>query len=282
MTASLEAPVPAVRSKAQIVDASFSALEGVDVAALEPAHRVVPTIHVDGPGAPMPLQKSRALALATATIPPVDDGETALAALAQIGAPVPAQRRSDDDQSLMVTAYVPAIEPDPGAQLALKMIIEREMTGSITPPPKPVTKSKAAEPVAASAAVQIASLAPDEPTVDVFGQMMDATWSVVGGADTGSALANALKARMAPKPNPAFESHAFDLIAPDLEHVADTMVQQVPMSAAFFDELYEPEGWLDKTTELGPLVSRMGVDPAAPIPVYDRFTQGAPLLVASN
>jgi hypothetical protein len=54
------------------------------------------------------------------------------------------------------------------------------------------------------------------------------------------------------------------------------------MSAAFFDELYEPEGWLDKTTELGPLVSRMGVDPAAPIPVYDRFTQGAPLLVASN
>ncbi len=39
----------------------------------------------------------------------------------------------------MVTAYVPATEPDPGAQLALRMIIERETTASL---PQKIEKPK--------------------------------------------------------------------------------------------------------------------------------------------
>jgi hypothetical protein len=54
------------------------------------------------------------------------------------------------------------------------------------------------------------------------------------------------------------------------------------MSTDFFDELYEPEGWLDKTTELGPLVTRIGMDYAAGVPVYDRFDTEAPLFVAAR
>lgn len=283
MLAVLEAPVPAVR-RAPLVEASFDLLEGMDVAELEPARRIVETISVAGPTAPVPLQKSRALAVATATIPPIDTGETAVAALANLGAPVPAARRAGESEPLMVTAYVPAIEPDPGAQLALKMIIERELTGSITPPmpaPKPVNLETAPVQVASlGAGFRVSEPAQGSP-LDAFGAMLEATWNVVSGTGRPPVLANALQARVAADPNPAFETRDIELFAPDLEHVADTMVQQVPMSNRFFDELYEPEGWLDKTTELGPLVTRMGVDPVGAVPVYDRFTIETPLLVAS-
>lgn len=275
MLAGLQAPIPAVRGQDLIPPSGGDLLDGMQVADVEPAHRLVETIAVSGPQAPFPAQKSRALAIATATIPPSDDGETALVALAHLGAPVPASRHKQDDEPLMVTAYVPNIVPEPGAQLALKMIIERETTGALppTPMPKPIELE--------SAPVQVASLGSESP-INAFQAMLDATWDAVSSIGKPPVLANALSAKMAADPELAFASHEIELMPPDLEHVADTMVEQRLMSGIFYDGLGEPEGWLDKTTELGPLVTRMTVDPVGAIPAYDHFVVDAPLLVASR
>ena len=139
--------------------------------------------------------------------------------------------------------------------------------------------------------IQIASLgtqpvtaaAADTSPLDAFGQMLEATWNVVGNIGKPPVLANALAAKVrAVAPIPAFPGHVVELYAPDFEHVADTMAEPILMQN-FYVELYEPEGWLDKSTEIGPLVSQMGIiSPADMIPSYDRFVPDAPLLVSAR
>jgi hypothetical protein len=75
----------------------------------------------------------------------------------------------------------------------------------------------------------------------------------------------------------------FDLIAPEIDHVNETLVEPVVMSNMHFAEMYEPEGYLDNTAELGALANRITLedDSRAP-PRYDVFVVRRPLLVASN
>ena len=75
-------------------------------------------------GAPVPAMKSPRIRLATRGPLGADTGETALAALEALDPPKPAFGRPLTGVQA-VTAYV-ATEADPGAQLALKMIIERD------------------------------------------------------------------------------------------------------------------------------------------------------------
>jgi hypothetical protein len=230
-----------------------------------------------GGSAPIPKLKSEALRLATGPSLPYSTGETAVAALASLGsAPIPQPRvlmtPKDDESSTMVTAYVPAITPEPGAQRALQMLLDRQTTASIAPAPAP----KPIQPQ-----VQTASLG-QQPAggLDALTALLQGTWNAVSGLNQPP-LQAALQARVTPA-NAAFDGRAVEFTAPDIDHVADTMVQPVAMSDMFFGEMYEPEGYLDKTTELGPLVTRVGFSPDPTIPMYDRFVVAPPQLTTIN
>src|SRR5690606_32712688 len=111
-TISVTAPVPASRPGA------------IAVAALAPPNVAAAPLPVPGPldpAAPIPATKSPAVRLATGPSIPAR-GETALVALASIGNQAPPQPRVQmtPKENSMVTAYVPAITPEPGAQRALQ------------------------------------------------------------------------------------------------------------------------------------------------------------------
>ena len=68
---------------------------------------------------------------------------------------------------------------------------------------------------------------------------------------------------------------------PDLVWSFNTGNPADVMASSFWAEMTEAEGYLEKTTELGPLTGRVAFIPAdAAIPAYDRFVTGAPQLVA--
>ena len=75
----------------------------------------------------------------------------------------------------------------------------------------------------------------------------------------------------------------FDLVAPEIDHVNETLVEPVLMTDMHFAELYEPEGYLDNTAELGSMANRVVLedDSRAP-PRYDIFVVRRPMLVASR
>jgi hypothetical protein len=202
-------------------------------------------------------------------------------ALANLGGPpqprvllTPRGGEQPDEQSTMVTAYVPAMPQEAGAQRALQMIIERETTASL--PQIKATETQAA------ANVQVASLG-QQPSggLDVLANLFQDTWNAVTGIGQPP-LQAALDARVTPAQNASIYAMNVEFVAPDVDHVAETMVQPVAMSNVFFGEMYEPEGYLDKTTQLGPLATRIGFDPDPTIDAYNSFVIGAPQLVASR
>jgi hypothetical protein len=85
------------------------------------------------------------------------------------------------------------------------------------------------------------------------------------------------------QPNASIQPRPVELVAPELDHVNETLVHPVMMSATHFAVMTEAEGYLDKQTELGPLSGRIGFLPEPSIePSYNRFIIGGPALVASN
>lgn len=225
--------------------------------------------------APMPLTKSPAMLVATAgaqTLPaaaqPGYEEETALVALANLGAPTPKARvlmtNAPADTSTMVTAYVPTMTPDPGAQRALEMIIERETTASL-PMPKPVSLNEAP--------VQTASLG--GALQGIFENTWDAVLAVNPKGIPAGLIADAV-----PATDPSFPAAPVDLVAPDLEHVAEVLAEPVAFSSRHFSEFYEAEGYLAKTAELGELAPRLGFEADLPVRAYDRFAP-SPLLVVA-
>jgi hypothetical protein len=228
--------------------------------------------------APIPAMKSPAILLATGPGVPYEDGQTALVALANL-APAPEIRSAVGGEPELVTAYVPAIPAEPGAQRALEMIIART-TAAALPSPSPELPSAVEDMEVRTAALGAQPSTPESS--NVVQNLVDLTWQAIEGV-TAPPLTQALIARTAPAANESFIVRDFDLQAPDVDHVADTMVQPDLFSSSAFGELYEAEGHLDKETELGPLTTRMGVIPDVdPVPAYDHFDAGAPLLVAER
>jgi uncharacterized protein YcbK (DUF882 family) len=295
MLASLdgEAPFPVAKPRTLM---SLFAGEGqqqaeVQLASLqEPTQRTVSTIDVAAPApaarsvvaairddlAPVPAQKSPRLMLATRSALPADPGETALSALAALDAPAPQPRllmtpKSEPD---LMTAYVPASEPDPGAQLALRMIIERETIASA--PAQALTSRPA--PALDAKALQTASL--DGGLRGMFDMTFDALTSTKTSAPMAAALTDLAHSR---QPNRSIEPRPVELVAPETDHVNETLVHPVLMSSTHFAVLTEAEGYLDKATELGPLSGRMGFLRESGMTLeYDRFVSNAPLLVAAR
>ena len=292
-----DAPVPEDRPRT-LVEAFFGnndrakapaeAPAEIQLASLggDPEQRVVPTFEIaplpalrpsmvpggiTADGAPLPALKSQRLTVATLYQPPTDDGVTALAALDEA---VPQARVLMTPRDNLVTAYA----QDPEAERALRMIIERETTASL--PAAAVTPDVVPP---ASALVQTASLG----TVggrDALKGMFDLTFNALQGAvapePVAVALADFAEAKAA---DHSIGARATDLVAPELDHVNETLVHPVFMSARHFAVLTEAEGYLDKQTELGPLTGRIGFERELGVePTYDRFVVDAPLLVAAN
>jgi uncharacterized protein YcbK (DUF882 family) len=227
------------------------------------------------PSAPMPMTKSAAMLVATGSIPVVPvpsqpglEQETALVALANLGAPAPKARvhmtNPPVDEDTMVTAYVPTMTPEPGAQRALEMIISRETTASL-PAPRPLNLDEAP--------VQTASLG------GAVQGLLDNTWDAVISANPLGVPA-ALIPQTSSAANPSFELAPVEFTAPDLEHVSEVLAEPVPFSSRHFSEFYEAEGYLAKTAELGALAPSLGFEPDLPVRAYDRFA-ASPLLVVA-
>lgn len=288
------APIPATRPAGLYGDAE-TLVASLDV---EPAQRVVTTFEVAAPlpverpadlavadaaqsgdyseweklGAPVPAVKSQRIQLATSSPFGGEDGQTALAALDAID-PMPKPRVLMTPQGEdMVTAYVPT-NPDPGAELALKMIIERETTAKV-----PDLPLRPGEMLDAADEIQTASVG----NADQFTGMFDQTFDALDGTTTSQpiqvALADLVQARL---PNASIAERDIELFAPEIDHVNETLVQPVMMTDGFWAALSEAEGYLDKGTELGPLTGRIDFIPdTAAVPEYDRFVTGTPQLVA--
>jgi len=293
------APIPLMKPAGLYGDAE---LQVASIDEEDPAQRTVATFEVDAPipiekpaeletadaapagnyadweklGAPVPAVKSQRIQLATRSPLGSDEGQTALAALDAID-PMPRARilMTDKDGLTgeeMVTAYVPT-NPDPGAEQALKMIIERETTANI-----PDLPLKPGEMLAAADEIQTASLGNADGFTGLFDQTFDALSGTPVAKPIQTALADLVQARL---PNTSIAERDIDLVAPEIDHVNETLVQPVMMTDGFWAVLSEAEGYLDKGTELGPLTGRIDFIPDnAAIPQYDRFATGTPQLVA--
>jgi uncharacterized protein YcbK (DUF882 family) len=281
------APIPATRpaglyGEAKVLVASVEA---------DPAQRVVSTIEIAAPipiarpseteiaagdfaeweklGAPVPATKSRRIQLATRSGTIGDDGQTAVAAIDAID-PMPKPRvlmtpKADE----LVTAYVPT-NVDPGAELALKMIIERETVAKL-----PDLPMKPGLPLDTPDTIETASIGQAD---QLFDQTFEALSGTASGQPITTALADLVHAR---QPNASIFEREAELVAPEIDHVNETLVQPVMMTDSFWAVLSEAEGYLDKGTELGPLTGRIDFVPEyAAIPAYDRFVTGTPQLVA--
>jgi hypothetical protein len=175
----------------------------------------------------------------------------------------------------MLTAYAPEITPDPGAQRALQLLIERETTASA---PKPKVAPILAEPE-----IRTASLGGTNG-LSAVKNIFDMTWQAVTEANGQAAIASTLtSAAIDPNPVVGLLQRDIELVAPEIDHVNETLATPVPMTDMHYADMTEPEGYLDNAAELGPLANRIMLesDLVAP-PRYDRFIVRSPMLVASR
>lgn len=279
----LEAPIPAVRPRGLVESLAQPARVQLASLGSDPEQRVVPTIDIIAPqpvargamlpggidenGAPIPAQKSQRVLTATLYTPP-SGGETALSALDALGTPRPRVLMTD-----VVTAY--AGSQDPEAEQALRMIIERETTASIpaqktTPDPR------------LGGELQTASLG--GAAIGGLKGMFDLTFSALGQSKSPAPMATALADLVESRqPNSSIELRSVEFVAPEIDHVNETLVHPVYMSGNHFAVMTEAEGYLDKGTELGPLTTRMAFQPAPVAELdADRFVVSKPLLLASR
>ena len=285
------APVPAMRPTA------LGAAEPVQVAAIAPVAPPVPALPFSTMGsaplsedelttpvlAPMPVLKSAALQQATAAALPSGDAVTALAALT---APVPQPRlimTNPPAQPEMVTAYLPPIPQDPEAQRALEMIIDREInTAATTPqvaPPSPTTRLPILPPLTAATGVRTASLGGGEVVTGALAGLFSGTF---GAAQQHQPVAAALAEHIARR-QVTDGMRTPDLIAPDLEHVADVFLHPAALTTGQFAVIWDhDEADFDPATELGRYVTVMGVGDFPEGLPHTGFVSAAPIAMAAN
>lgn len=261
-TFAVSTPMPVARQKAG-AELAVAALPSGDYSAYEAV------------GAPVPMTKSPRIQIATRSAIGPANAETAVAALAAADQPAPKARvlltpKGED----MVTAYVPT-STNPAAEKALQMIIERETAVAHELPTR--------EQLLTPDNIQTASLGGPETFSPLKG-MFEMTFNALTGNEAPQPMQLALAdLALSRQPNQSIELRQVELVAPEIDHVNDTLVQPVPMDTAFWAELTEAEGYLEKGTELGPLTGRVAFLPDnAAIPAYDRFVSSGLQLVAER
>lgn len=226
--------------------------------------------------APMPVMKSEALQVATAAALPSGDAVTALAALT---APVPQPRliMTEPARPEIITAYMPTTPQDPEAQRALEMIIQRETTAAI-PPPSPATRLPILPSLTSATGLRTASLGGQGMTGALAGLFS----STFGAAQQNEPTAAALAEHIARRPAPG-DMRKPDLIAPDLEHVAEVFLAPEILTSSHFAVIWDhDEADFDPTAEMGRYVTVMGVgDFPSGLP-HTRFVAAQPVALASN
>lgn len=243
---------------------------GIMVAALsEPTQRTVSTIDV----APTPLSRPSdfgarmVVAGLQAPVPAARPdrlgGNDAAGALAAIDNSAPKPRVLMTPKTEIVAAYAPG-------NATLKALIEG---GGETP------LSNGLKP-GVDAQMVTASLGGSE---DALAGLFNQTFSAVSGSSSATAAAAVREAAADRQPISSIKARDTELVAPEIDHVNETLTMPVLMSNGHFAELYEAEGYLDKEAELGPLAGRMAFLPDFGQPLdYDQFVTNAPLLVATR
>jgi uncharacterized protein YcbK (DUF882 family) len=206
-----------------------------------------------------------------------EDAVTALAALTAPTMPTPRVIMTDPPSDIL-TAYAAAPTPEPGAQRALEMIIQGTTTASTGTPPSPTTRLPILPPLTSATGLRTASLGGStNPLSGLFSGTFGAT-----DAAEATPLAEALAQHVAGRPDPAAMRRP-DLVAPDLEHVADIFIDPAALTSDRYAVIFDhDEADFDPTPEMGRHVLVKGIGDADPVPVSNRFTLSAPLVVASN
>ncbi|MEO6396129.1 MAG: DUF882 domain-containing protein [Devosia sp.] len=286
-------------------------------ASLDPAQRSVSTVDIHSvipaprpdfgiASVPFPARKSPEMELATRAQSPIETDAFDAFDLLQEPAgdrPEPRVLMTPEDTEVL-TAYAPDIVPDEGAQRALQILIERETTASATAkkPIPPLTVPEPELPLIAPdlpvlepqptvrGGTQVAALDPSEIRpgltggtngLDIVATMFDLTWTAVTEAGSRPDLKGALEGRNDIPVIKGLLPRRFDLVAPEVDHVDETLATPEMISSAHYSELYEPEGYLDGQADLGPYASRMIVESNLVAPeAYDRFIRRAPQLSA--
>ena len=227
----------------------------------------------------VPFSKTPTMLLATRGALPADNpalgaiGNT-MAAQPDTGAPAARVLMTPRDQIL--TAYAPEVPPDPGAQRALQMIIERETTASASPQPATPAANPPPE-------IRTASLGGTNG-LSTARNIFDLTWNAVTQVNGQGAIASLVTTpAIDPRPVVGLRQRKVELVAPEIDHVNETLATPVPMTDMHYADMTEPEGYLDNSAELGPMANRLGLtsDMVAP-PRYDRFIVHSPMLTASR
>lgn len=210
--------------------------------------------------APMPVTKSETLRVATASALPSGDAVTALAALT---APIPQPRLIMSEPPEGVTAY---LAPNPDAQRALENIIERDTTVTAAVPPQPANRLP---PLTSATGLRTASLGADPATAALAG-FFSGTFGAAeqsNSAPVAAALADHLA-----KAAPTGGMRQPDLIAPDLEHVAEIFTAPSTMSSDHFAVIFNhDEADFDPATEMGKYVATMSVGDFPAVPSHSNF-----------
>ena len=239
--------------------------------------------------APVPALKSAALQQATAAALPAGDAVTALAALTAPPVPQPRLIMSEPRPEIM-TAYVQPMPQDPDAQRALEMIIARETTATAVveapaaapttaTPPSPTTRLAILPPLTAATGLRTASLG------GASGNALAGLFSGTFGAASQSSsepVAAALADHIAKRPATG-SMRTPDLVAPDLEHVADVFTAPAVMTSDHFAVIWDrDEADFDPTPEMGRYVTVMGVGDFPEGLSHTRFVSAKPVAIASN
>ncbi len=208
-----------------------------------------------------------------------EDAVTALAALTAPTMPTPRVIMTDPPSDIL-TAYAAAPTPEPGAQRALEMIIQGSTTASAGTPPDPTTRLPILPPLTSATGLRTASLGGGtNPLMGLFDSTFGATDAV-----EATPLAEALAQHVANRPGPSPDAmRKPKLVAPDLEHVADIFIDPAALTSDRYAVIFDhDEADFDPTPEMGRHVLVKGIADADPMPVHNRFTLSAPLVLASN
>ncbi|WP_354059214.1 DUF882 domain-containing protein [Devosia sp. 2618] len=261
------APAPMQAAQADVAPAPiaipFSTVGSAPLSEEELRTAEVPAADI----APVPALKSERLQVATAAAMPAG---SAVSALASFMAPVPQPRLIMSDREDIVTAY--AATQNPESQRSLQMLIENA----------PATT--AAIPAPASA---LPALVPNVRTASLGGQQ-----TVTGASNLFSGtfeaakqdepVAAALAAHLAKRPG-VNDMRTPDLIAPDLEHIADVFTAPAALTSDHFAVIWDhDEADFDPTAEMGRYVTTLAVGDFPQGLSHTGFVTAAPVALAVN
>ncbi|MCF6302520.1 MAG: DUF882 domain-containing protein [Devosiaceae bacterium] len=192
--------------------------------------------------------------------------------------------------SALLAAYAPVIEPEPDAQRALQMLIERR-NGAPTPPSLPDAATLRGSIVTASLSPTPTrtQLLPPAPPLNQMDILFNGTFKAVAEAqpdnvspETNIALAVLIKTSIAQ--DLPLTMRNIEFFAPQFEHSDSSLFTAPSISGTQFAVLYEPdESHFNPATELGPQSGQLTFTlPENQVLFSDRFTRVAPVIVAKT